>query len=415
MKGTEAKETIRILLVGNSLSVGDQWPKLFEQLFNSSHDALQVEIHNIAIGASTLQTHWLEGTADIIRQQSWDYVVLFEHPMFGLPNIDGSGVTNSDALFRVYAPLFCQTIKDSGATPVLLLPYNAQGRPQDQNLLKAAHFDIAMQCDALLVPIGIAWPKAAAMWDTMLDTQDSLYSDLLHASPIGNVILAIGLYTFFASQHPGCNQQKAMHSLKALLSTRNEMAQYKIESFYTCFDICTESIHIFNSIGNDKTKSNQNSFLVKPSALPDGEAFEISELKGEWRGQLKLYADGVAEMYLHLKSTMEEVEWAKHGLVGVEAELKITQQNGATLHVPSLTLCFQGSSPEGSETLMQDLRFAEGQKGIGSGQNFMFTLELSGEIYRGVYRDGSIMGIVRHAYHDYPQVNRFGSWVLERV
>lgn len=97
---------VKIIFIGNSYTYRNNLPSLLTQLAASTGKPKTLETQMVAVGGATLQSHWENSqTLEVVRQGSWNYVVLQEQSM--LPIIE-------PLTMHQYATLFDNEIKKVG-------------------------------------------------------------------------------------------------------------------------------------------------------------------------------------------------------------------------------------------------------------------------------------------------------------
>lgn len=403
MQQTNGK--IRILFIGNSYTAGNFWPNLFESVSNShalesKASEPEVEVKMVLTGAATLQTHWLNGTAELIREQPWDYVVLQENALLGGQYFEGETLLNTDVLFHLYARLFDQVIKEVGAKMVFLLPWAAKDKPGDQAILNRTHSKIARELDAAIIPAGYAWEQVGQV----LDPSRTLYGDDgYHASALGNMLLVCITYAFFNPKGLALKDDKVIATLKALVA-RASSASVPDSLITEIGECCHRCLGEFDELRRGLAIDAKSAPYNLPPVLPRGEHFSMSDLKGKWAGAVKLYEQS-ATLALHIQENSQ----------GFYAELTLTQEGGATISLPHVDIFHQTGDEQSIENRIQNLKYAAGQQGDEAKELLMFGLDITFDMYQGVYLDGSLVGTIKSSLGTYPETSRMGTWQLDRV
>jgi hypothetical protein len=183
-------QPIKVLFIGNSYTYVNNLPSLLTQLAASTSKPKTLETQMLALGGATLKTHWdHENALEVLKQGSWNYVVLQEQSM--LPLIE------PETMYQ-YARLFDAEIKKVGADTVFFLTWARQNTPETQRNLSDAYMKITRQLDAVVAPVGIAWQKAHEK-----DSNISLYdADGSHPNLLGSYMAACVFYGILYNESP---------------------------------------------------------------------------------------------------------------------------------------------------------------------------------------------------------------------
>jgi hypothetical protein len=155
----------RILFIGNSYTSRNQLPRLLVDLAAAAAHPRRVEFELIFAGGASLKRHWNAGIArERLAKQSWNYVVLQEQSTLPVKNA---------ARYHENVRLFAPEIVRRGAKTALYLTWARRQAPDTQGSITRAVEEIAVEVDALVVPVGPAWHAFMARHsDVMLYTDD---------------------------------------------------------------------------------------------------------------------------------------------------------------------------------------------------------------------------------------------------
>jgi hypothetical protein len=180
---------VRVLFIGNSLTVGNDLPALVSSLSRSGGKAPVIEAEShVAMGAD-LGDHWRNGARQRIEEGDWDVVVLQQGP---------SSLPESRAALLEYARTYEPVIRAAGARTAFYMVW-----PEEQHLRS---FDrtcesyrlAAEEVDALLLPAGEAWRAA---WRR--DPAMPLYGpDRFHPSLLGSYLTALVMTAELTGRSP---------------------------------------------------------------------------------------------------------------------------------------------------------------------------------------------------------------------
>ena len=213
------EQTIKVLFIGNSYTYVNNLPSLLTQLAASTSKPKTLETQMLALGGATLKTHWdNENALEVLKQGSWNYVVLQEQSM--LPIIE------PETMYH-YARLFDAEIKKAGADTVFFLTWARQNTPEAQRNLTDAYMNITRQLDAVVAPVGIAWQKAREE-----DSNISLYdADGSHPNLLGSYMAACVFYGILYNESPvGSTSYQSLGISESQASFIQRIAWQTVES-----------------------------------------------------------------------------------------------------------------------------------------------------------------------------------------
>jgi hypothetical protein len=171
-------EALRVLFIGNSLTVSNDLPGMFEAVAKSA-GVEDVTRRAIAAGGLSLQDHWDRGAARrAIRGGSWTHVVLQQGP---------SSLPESEALLREFAKKFAAEARARGAHVVMYGVWPPRVRLEALDAVTTSYARAAADVGGSLVAVGEGW-RAAWRRDASLP----LYgADDFHPSPLGTYLAAL--------------------------------------------------------------------------------------------------------------------------------------------------------------------------------------------------------------------------------
>jgi hypothetical protein len=118
----EEKDTLKILLVGNSYTHFENMPQIISIISDSSSTKLLTK--KSTMGGAKLREHWLgergSKTKEMIKKGDFDIVVLQEYSW--------GAIDQPDSLHK-YTKLFCDFIKENDALPYLYLTWAREKIP----------------------------------------------------------------------------------------------------------------------------------------------------------------------------------------------------------------------------------------------------------------------------------------------
>ena len=180
---------LRVLFIGNSLTYDNDLPGMTAQLAAST-DAAPMVVGRVIRGGFSLGDHWAEGVAqEMIRQGTWDIVVLQQGP---------SALPESQADLLASTRKFAELAGQHGARVALLMVWPGADRPTAFDSVRMSYSNAAAAVGGILVPAGEAW-RAAWRRDPTL----ALYSsDGFHPSATGSYLAALTLFEQLYGRSP---------------------------------------------------------------------------------------------------------------------------------------------------------------------------------------------------------------------
>jgi hypothetical protein len=176
----EKKDTVRVLLVGNSYIYYNN----LAQMIGLITDSLDTKIicKKSTIGAATLGQHWNSErglkTKKIIASNKFDIVVIQDNSMWPLEHKDS---------LLLYGNLFCQYIRENGAKPYLYNTWAREKTPQTQSKINEAYAELAKAQSAVNVAVGSSFDLARKTFPTM----NLFHPDGSHPSAVGTFLIAL--------------------------------------------------------------------------------------------------------------------------------------------------------------------------------------------------------------------------------
>jgi len=176
----EKKDTVRVLLVGNSYIYYNN----LAQMIGLITDSLNTKIicKKSTIGAATLGQHWNSErglkTKKIIASNKFDVVVIQDNSMWPLEHKDS---------LLIYGQLFCNYIRANGAKPYLYNTWAREKTPQTQSKINEAYAELAKAQSAVNVAVGSSFDLARKTFPTM----NLFHPDGSHPSAVGTFLIAL--------------------------------------------------------------------------------------------------------------------------------------------------------------------------------------------------------------------------------
>lgn len=226
---------LRVLFVGNSYTYVNNLPQVVAAL--AKDKSISLIARNTAAGGATLKDH-LNGkkklqTVKLIDEGDYVAVVLqdqSQRPMhFAENTIKDIGV-------------FCERIRQSGATPYLFVTWARESAPQTQAALTKTYEQAARIHNAKLVPVGPAWELARK-----LNPAIRLYQkDGSHPSELGTYLAACVFFAVLTGESP----QGLVNNPKAVNGNGNSVVLMRIEKADAefCQRVAEEAVRKYKSV-----------------------------------------------------------------------------------------------------------------------------------------------------------------------
>jgi hypothetical protein len=176
----EKQDTIRLLLVGNSLVYYNNLAQMIGLITDSS--TTKIIARKSTVGAATFSEHWLSKrglkTKDIITTNKFDAIALQDNSM--------AAIESKDSMFY-YGNLLSQLVKKKNAKLLFYNTFVNDTTPSKQPIVDAAYTELAVRNDGTVVPIGPCFTRAKE-----LNPKISLhYKDHRHPSELGSFLAAL--------------------------------------------------------------------------------------------------------------------------------------------------------------------------------------------------------------------------------
>jgi hypothetical protein len=177
----------RVLLVGNSLTEGNDLPLMVEALSHAGGHPLAVEA--VTYGGAALEDHWSRGTQNRIAAGGFRFVVLQQGP---------SSLPESRVNLREWTRRFDAVIREAGGRTALYMVWPESYRRGAFAEVSASYRLAAEDVEGILLPAGDAWLAAWRMEPGL-----RLYgSDGFHPTVLGSYVAALVIYGGLVNASP---------------------------------------------------------------------------------------------------------------------------------------------------------------------------------------------------------------------
>jgi hypothetical protein len=178
---------MRVLFIGNSLTYSNDLPGTLAALARITGDTMYVESVAGPDLALIDHVHGASNAIDVIRRNSWDFVVLQQGP--------SSVAVNRDTLV-LGTQLLDPHIRASNARAALYMVWPSTDRIQFFTAVRDSYRAAADAVDGVFLPAGEAWQTA---WRA--DPELPLYGgDGYHPSRLGTYLAALVMYEQFTGK-----------------------------------------------------------------------------------------------------------------------------------------------------------------------------------------------------------------------
>lgn len=185
----QSKDEIHVLFIGNSLTFGNDLPKMIAELVKASKQP-SLRHERETPGGCTFEKHCNDGKALAkIQSRKWDYVILQDHSQGPL--------AKRDSMFD-YGKKLDAEIKKQGAKTILYMTWALQNKPEDQAAISKAYLDLAAELKCQVAPVGNAW-EAALNADKKLVLHTN---DKKHPTATGTYLAACVFYATIYGRSP---------------------------------------------------------------------------------------------------------------------------------------------------------------------------------------------------------------------
>lgn len=167
--------TLHVLFLGNSLTAGNDVPGIVQALAQLHGVTLVADVN--APGGFSLEDHWNTGHGDLVRQGSYDLVVLQQGP---------STLPESQTNLQQWTQVWTQHARGQASEAALFMVWPFQWQANGFDLVSLSYRNAAERAGIEVFAAGEAWESALA-----LQPGFALYSDDLHANAAGSLLAAM--------------------------------------------------------------------------------------------------------------------------------------------------------------------------------------------------------------------------------
>ena len=278
---------MRVLFIGNSYTYYNDLPAMLEGFVQALAPGKRLQTSSVLMGGATLESHWKRGQArTLIRDGSWNYVVLQEQSLLGGLRINGVAHMNDPAeRFLPYGRLFAQEVKAAGARPVFYMTWSRKADMPAQEVLTHAYASLAREQQGVLSPVGLAWQRVRRERPEL-----ELYvEDGHHPAPAGTYLAACVLFTSLF-------HQPCLGAPSTLTGAPWTETGFDTSRTGTVVALPEDTARYLQQVGSEvglATALPESGVAIPPApvlpSLPRGAPFEAAQVAGEWQGTLALY------------------------------------------------------------------------------------------------------------------------------
>ena len=187
--GRAAREPLRVLFVGNSLTATNDLPAIVAAL-GAAAKRVPIEYATVAPGGVNLEDHWtFTGARDALLARPWDVVVLQQGP---------SSLPESQVDLRTWAVRWAELAREHGIRTAMLTVWPEAARSYAFPAVVRSYRAAAVAARAALLPAGPAW---LAAWRRA--PRLALYGpDDFHPSVLGSTLAALVVYARLTGTPP---------------------------------------------------------------------------------------------------------------------------------------------------------------------------------------------------------------------
>jgi hypothetical protein len=210
-KPNKPERPLKVLFIGNSYTAANNLPAMLAGLAEAG-GGRKIEAAAELKGGATLEQHFKETKAiERIRQHAWDVVVLQEQSL---------RPAAQPAAMHEFGRKLHDEARQRGAQTVLYLTWARQDKPDMQDALNRAYFELAKETGANVAPVGMAW-RAALAADEQLELH---VKDKSHPTPAGTYLAACVFYATLLDKSPEGLPAEVRRGDKLLVKLDAELA-----------------------------------------------------------------------------------------------------------------------------------------------------------------------------------------------
>jgi len=183
-----ARETLKVLFVGNSLTYTNDLPGMLAQLAKAGGKPA-LEYDTEMPGGCSLEKHWREGRALAkIQARAWDFVVM--------QDLSNQALANPQSMAQ-YGKLLAEAAVKQKAKPAFYMTWAWANQPESQSVITKAYQSLAQEAHATLIPAGVAWQAYRRAHPSQ-----NLVTDDRHPDPGGTYLTACVFYAVLYGASP---------------------------------------------------------------------------------------------------------------------------------------------------------------------------------------------------------------------
>ncbi len=206
---------LRVLFIGNSFTFYNGGQALIlEQLARSAKKMPPPVFDQVCVFGATLEQLWQHSQAlPMIRQGSWDYVVLQDYSL--------AAVKYREEM-ALYGGMYSKEIQAIGARPIFFMTWARKDYPDMQDQIAGAYTAVAAANHAPVAPVGLAWEAALKGRPTL-----TLHmKDHRHPTPAGSYLNACVFYSVLFHESPHGLTHRISEGSNVYISLSNSDATY---------------------------------------------------------------------------------------------------------------------------------------------------------------------------------------------
>lgn len=180
--GAAAGSSVRVLFVGNSLTMAHDLPSLVQAM--AAAGGVKLTYDTCTSGGSNLEDHWNRGRCRrTLSQGKWDFVVLQQGP---------STQPDSQAHLREWGKKWAAEAHRQRARTAFYMVWPQQGQRNGFELVSQSYRNASIAAGGLLLPAGDAWQSVIQQASIRLYQPDGLHPTI-EGSYLAGLVITQGL------------------------------------------------------------------------------------------------------------------------------------------------------------------------------------------------------------------------------